>query len=360
VFNSDVLRVEQFAALAHSAELASRRLGTTSASVLLAGLSVDIDFAGHYLYERMTRAFGHVLSSKRGESALRVTVWDEATSGVPLPPEVQPVWDHMAKSLGRIVMDDDIISYYDADAAALSYLDVAHDRALIWIEDAGALAERHRAAPIQTVLTWWLPRHRRFVVHAAAVGTEAGAVILCGSSGAGKSTTALSCLRDGFNYLSDDLCAVTTEDAVAVHSLYCTGKLHERHLADFPAFASIVTNRDRRPTEKAIAYLTDDLTARLRGSMPLRAAIVLANKIEGSPQLRRVPPSRALRAIAPNTLHGFPGFGREGFAGQAEFLSRVPCFEMDLSRDVNANPTSLRALLEEVDVAADLISPHGS
>src|SRR5574342_251941 len=325
------------------------RLSMRQASVVLAGLRVNIRFAGDYLHHRMTRAFAHVLADAPGESTIEVTVWDAVGSGVPLPPEIGSASDHLPSGLGRVAEDGNFISLYDTDSGALSFLDRASGRAFFWIADAVSLAERHRAAPLQTILTWWLPLHGRSVVHAAAVGTEAGAVLLCGTSGSGKSTTALSCLRDGFDYLSDDLCALTLGKGVMVHTLYCTSKLFEHHLVDFPAFARVVSNPESRATEKAIAYLTDDRSARICGKLPLRAAIVMASKVEGPPVLRRVRPLKVLLAIGPNTLYSFPGFGRRGFAGQAAFLSRVPCFEMDLSQDIEANPKALRALLENAE-----------
>jgi hypothetical protein len=199
-------------------------------------------------------------------------------------------------------------------------------------------------------------RHSRRYSHG---GYPAGAVLLCGASGAGKSTTALRCLKDGFAFLSDDLCAVTTDGGPAVHSLYCTGKLHEHHLGAFPEFDRIVVNRKREPTEKAIAYLTDHPSGRLAHCRPLEAAIILTAKVEGQPRFRPIPPAKALRAIAPATLHEFPGFGREGFAGQAAVLSRVPCYEMDLSRQLDANPQALRLLLDDLGAEPEMPSAHG-
>ena len=50
-------------------------------------------------------------------------------------------------------------------------------------------------APFRTILTWWAADHRLALVHAAAVATGDGAVVLAGTSGAGKSTTALGLPR---------------------------------------------------------------------------------------------------------------------------------------------------------------------
>ena len=341
-------RAQQVAALAATAAAARERLGAFGVSVTLAGIRVDIEFAGRLLFEGMTPAFGHVLALSGTPAQLRVEVWGQALSGIPLPDAVQPISAHAAQSMGRVRAEEDVLSYYDFESGALSYLDLDSGQGFLCVEDGRSLAERHRAAPLQTILTWFLPRQSRYLLHAAAVGTEVGAVLLCGPGGAGKSTTALSCLAEGFTYISDDLCAVTTDDPITVHSLFSTAKLHAHHLPHFPDFAKLVTNSERLATEKGIAYLTQDPRASLARSLPLRAAIVVASKIDGLPALRQVAPARALRAIAPGTQYDFPGFGREGFAGQAEVLARVPCFEIDLSRDFRANARCLRDLLERL------------
>ena len=57
------------------------------------------------------------------------------------------------------------------------------------------------------------------LVHAAAVGSEAGAVLISGKGGLGKSTTALSCLGKGLTYVGDSHVVVQLDPFPRVHSL---------------------------------------------------------------------------------------------------------------------------------------------
>jgi len=65
--------------------------------------------------------------------------------------------------------------------------------------------------------------HQRevLVLHASAIGTEAGAVLFAGVSGAGKSTLLGELLRRGHSMMVDDVCAVVeTADGVTVFPGY--------------------------------------------------------------------------------------------------------------------------------------------
>jgi hypothetical protein len=227
---------------------------------------------------------------------------------------------------------------------SFTMLDTQASKAVHWMPDARYLSERDRAAPLQSALSWWLPKHGHTVMHAAALGREDGALLLFGKGGAGKSRTSLACLQSGFLYLGDDLCAVT-EDA-EVKSLYCSGKVFEHDLAFFPGQAASIINPDRLVDEKAIAYVTDWQPEAVRRSLPVRALIHLAGR--GAPEalVRPLSPARALLALGPSTMFVLPGLGGTEMAGLAALVKKVPAYEMVLSADVEANPRALRELIE--------------
>lgn len=80
------------------------------------------------------------------------------------------------------------------------------------------------------------------LLHAAAIGTEEGAVLITGKGGIGKSTTALSCLQSGPYYFADNYLIVRLEPEPLVYSLYCTAKLNADHVKNFPEFFKLVQN----------------------------------------------------------------------------------------------------------------------
>ena len=61
-----------------------------------------------------------------------------------------------------------------------------------------------------------LHQRRVLPLHASAIVTPRGAVVLAGPSGSGKSTLAAALVRRGFGVLADDVCVVDTSEAPAV------------------------------------------------------------------------------------------------------------------------------------------------
>ncbi|MPZ48112.1 MAG: hypothetical protein GEU75_02165 [Dehalococcoidia bacterium] len=244
------------AACLASGDEAVQRAGLCEEHIELAGLTVRVRFAGERLRQQMMRAFVHVRGAVDQTPDLDVTVWDSVQSGQPLPPEVGPLAHHVRRGLGQIQQDGGVLSLFEGMDHGLSMLDLATRTGVYWVPDAQDMAEGDRAAPLRTLLNWWLPDAGRTVVHAGALGTVDGALLLFGKSGAGKSTTSLACVEDGFYYLGDDFCALTLEPEVVVHSLYCSGKVYERHIEELPAFGRLVTNADSLTTEKGLAIWT--------------------------------------------------------------------------------------------------------
>ncbi len=58
------------------------------------------------------------------------------------------------------------------------------------------------------------------LVHAACVGIENEGVLICGRGGRGKSTLAVSCLADGFQYISDDYLILNKTDMLYAYPVY--------------------------------------------------------------------------------------------------------------------------------------------
>src|SRR5205807_9852223 len=101
-----------------------------------------------------------------------------------------------------------------------------------------------RAVPLRPLLGWVLASPGRHLVHAGAVGSEGQGVLLAGSGGAGKSTTAVACVEAGMSYVGDDYVLLSTGEPPAAHAIYGTAKLDRRSLATLPDLASGADFRD--------------------------------------------------------------------------------------------------------------------
>lgn len=229
----------------------------------------------------------------------------------------------------------------------LRLLDTAADAACYWTEDISRIPEYEYCAPLRKILAWWLSTRGDQIVHAAAVGTPAGGVLLAGRSGAGKSTTALACLGTPLRYAGDDCCVITPGDPPRVASLYNSAKLKTTaDLARFPALRAAVHNVTRRDDEKAFMFLHRHRPDWLADGFPVRAVLVPQVTGCAAPRLRRASPAAGLAALAPSTLRLFPGLERDATRRMADLVARVPVYRLEVGPDLRGIPAAIAALLE--------------
>src|SRR4051794_7273185 len=119
-----------------------------------------------------------------------------------------------------------------------------------------------------------MQRFGRQLLHAAAVGTEQGGVVITGRGGVGKSTAALLCLEAGLAYLGDDYVVVALEPQPMAYSLYCTAKLDDGQAAHFPGLLALIEprtgQRGHAEPEKTVFRLHPARADRFRHSTALR------------------------------------------------------------------------------------------
>ncbi|HLF72417.1 MAG TPA: hypothetical protein VI759_09730 [Dehalococcoidia bacterium] len=339
-------------AAALCAEEAIARLGLREAYFKIAGLTLKTRFAGDALHDQISRPLAHIRSEPVAEPDLTITVWDTALSGIPLPKEAGPAAGHLRRGLALLQQEGRYLSLFEGVDRGLSVYDVENETAVYWVPDATRISEGDRATPFRVILNWWLPSKNCAMVHSAGIGTEAGGVLLFGLSGAGKSTTSLASFEAGFEFLADDLCAITVAEDVTAYSVYCSAKVYEHNLERVPNFASLVTNPQGLETEKAIGFLTQWDEGRVVRAMPIRAAIVLTAKEPGPPKLNRIAPAMALRMFAPPSVLNLPGPTKSLLGILARLCSRVPCYEMQISTELPENPRALRQLLASLETRA--------
>ena len=113
------------------------------------------------------------------------------------------------------------------------------------------------------------------LVHAGAVGTRDGGVLLVGKGGSGKSTTTFTCLDSGLAYVSDDYCIIENSSIPYTHSLYSTGKLNAEDVGRFPRLMPALYNYDRLETEKALYFFYEQFPHRISNGFLLGLSLYL-------------------------------------------------------------------------------------
>ncbi|MDQ2868675.1 MAG: hypothetical protein M3R59_09745 [Verrucomicrobiota bacterium] len=292
-------------------------------------------------FDFVHRALAYLRCDKPTPVDLEIFAWHNAAGGTEMP---SPPWstdDYGPRGEIAGCNDARFATAFDHAGSSLSMFDRATRRAIFWTRDTSALPQADYGAPLKTILHWWAESIDRVFLHGGGVGNERGAVLLAGTGGSGKSTSALYSAASGLHYLGDDYCMVDLEQPPALYSCYGTGKLAEQADLEFKNCA---------PAEeaKALFYVNENPAMKMSAALPLLAIFV--------PQIERtatrttiVPttPSEALKALAPSTISQLPGAGAATFQRLAKLVRMVPSYRLLLARDVDAIGDTIRAFLEQ-------------
>jgi len=311
------------------------------------GYRVRAVFASDALYRLMTPAMLHIsVAPDDTPPALTVYFWDTASTGVQTPP---PPWKLDAYGAnGEIVGYNDarIHTQYQPGIDILHMIDRAQDKAVYWIADAARIPYWEASFPMRTILHWWMQDLPMQLVHAAAVGSSDGGVLITGKSGSGKSTASLACLLySEFGYVGDDYNLVSFNPLPTAYSLYGTAKLEPDNLFRFPALHQSITNGDALMSEKALIYINERYPDKMLRAFPIKAVIV--PRVAHQRDTRLLPGSAiaSLTALAPTTLFHLPRARAASFEKMARLVKSVPHYVLETGTDLAQIPATLERLL---------------
>jgi hypothetical protein len=151
---------------------------------------------------------------------------------------------------------------------------------------------------------------QRYVVplHAACVARDGAGILLCGESGAGKSTFSFACARAGWTYLSDDCTWLLAEskDRIAI------GRPHQMRFRDdspriFPELEGYRTSA--RPNGKLTIEVPMAAFPQIQTASrcPIGGLVFLDRRGGGRPRCESLPPGEAIDRL----LCDLPTYGAE-------------------------------------------------
>jgi hypothetical protein len=320
--------------------------GVVRLPVNLGGLRVAFEFAGPALRGTLGAPFAH-LAVVDGSPDLIIRSWDSESTGVELPKELPSPGTVYAQSLPAMSDSGARRWTYFRPDPGLSVFDSPTQTAIYWVPAASCLTYGDVAGGFRAIIAWAMAERGMQFLHSAAVAHGGRSALIVGSSGSGKSSTALSCLLAGLEYLGDDHCLLDLGEPPRVHSIYAAAKLHDAQLARFPELDPYIVNRDRVAPEKGVAILHPEFHGQLPHARPLIA--VLVPRITGGARtsIRPTSPAAALAALAPSTLLQMASADRGGLAAMARLVRRVPCFALELGTEKAEIAAAVQAFLDE-------------
>jgi len=322
----------------------------------IGGHAICLRFAGSALLPHITPAIAHLSTEPVEAPAMTVCLWDSSSTNAKMPLVVSGFISHLSlhwweflenRREIRGLNDSRIRTTFHIGPNILSVLDLQQNLALYWVHDASQIPYYEKGYPLTTLLSWWLESTDLQCIHAAAMGTPRGGVLLPGKGGSGKSTAALACASSGLGLLGDDYCLVATDSSPYAYSMYNTVKLKgEEDIQRFPLFAPLISNADRLNEEKAMIFLHEHHPEKILQGFPVRAILLPRITSEKRTRLRDATAGEALRALVPSTLIQLPGAGQRAFHLMSRLVRKVACYTVELGTDVSGIPGVIASMLK--------------
>jgi hypothetical protein len=203
------------------------------------------------------------------------------------------------------------------DASNFAVSDATQQFAVCWISH-GTLrrAEWFRSCFLEAVVYAGLVQLHLTPLHAACVARNGRGVLLCGPAGAGKSTLAYACIRQGWTFLADEspLLVRNREDRLVLGKPGSL-KLDPETARVFPELSDPALERDVNG-ERAIFVPTANFATAFTAPVDF---VVFLERGDATPHVSPVAPDAALAQL----LGEIPFFGGEVYVQQRHSLERL-------------------------------------
>ncbi len=344
---SEEAQVEFFDAVLQRALQAEHSSGALTHYLDLAGTLVELVFAGDRLARRFMPALAHLGVAPERSPDIRFHVWDSASTGVAMIPP--PCKHDCFTDRGDIwgMASERIKSAFHWSEYSVNLMDLERRRAIFWVRAEAELPYWTTASPLRTLFHWWMEQNGGQLLHAAAVGTEDGALLITGKGGVGKSSVALSCLEAGMRYVADDYLVVRLDPEPRVFSLYGTAKLDPEQTQQFPWLRPFVAHEGSGADEKAVLRLFPEFTEQLARSLPLKAIATPRFVPQPATSFAATEGVRLERAAAFTTMSQLPHAGRTTHRFIKRLVAELPGLELRLGHELQRIPGAIRELLRQ-------------
>lgn len=315
--------------------------------ISVAGLRVRISFAGENMPRIILPALAHLVqATSEREPEYTVFIWDTQSAGMKLPKFSGAVEDIKFRGEIEGLNSERFYAAQFSHANLLSLYDSKRKIGIICTSNPFHFPAFEIACPLRGVISWVLQSSGRALIHAAAIGTQNGAVLLGGDSGAGKSSTALRGLLNNMFYFGDDICGIENHGSSStVHSIYSSAKLHAHDQSKFSELTLSKANiTGMESHEKEIYLLSPYFDSQLRLSSPIKA-ILIPDHSNGPMRMEAVSKGITANVISASTNSLLPRSGIETIKVIANTVRNVPCIRFHLGPDPRAVAPALADFL---------------
>jgi hypothetical protein len=248
---------------------------------------------------------------------------------------------------GDVVYDDAVDRLHLVFDGIHAVCDPIHGRTRVSLRGGDSSDRWMLSHPVLTLpLIEMLKRRGLYSVHAAGLSLGGRAVLVAGTSGAGKTTLTIALVRAGFDFLSDDMLFLSKQTgALQVHAFPDEVDVTETTARFFPELAPLVS-RPRQPGWPKWSFRIETKYGVNVAWTSKPAALVLP-RISHHPNSRLEPigSDEALLELLPNVLLTESRACQAHLAALAQLTSETQCYRLWTGYDFDAAPGLLGALL---------------
>lgn len=332
-------------------------LGPISEVYRIGSETVAVKYATRDLHRKIAQSLRPLLCSESVSAHLTVFVYDAKLA--PWPSGIQELFEDLAASQQGSAPRSQLPVYYyrddrytvvfnrQKDLGELTVLDRMNDEAIVSLLHSDEnLVSTYAHAPFRNLFTFWLEDRGYLVLHAAAVGTLDGGVLIAGNNGAGKSTVSLSCLGSELMFAGDDSILTKVGKAPYAHMLYATASVWLKDLENYPLLRK-VPYVERKDAPKGNFFL-DGLGKHTLAEFPVRAIVMTRFSSDDHASLSPITAQQVLMSLAPGSLSRMPGDVKKCFERIVFLAKSVPCYLLTLGKNNSVIPNILFSLLGDL------------
>lgn len=271
------------------------------------------------------------------ESDLQADIEFYVVQGFPFPSPPWSIDEYQQHDLPAHLSDGAVLAKFDFENNSLSIFDRDRKIGIYWCQEVSSLSVWTYGAPLRNLFTWALLDQQIYLIHAAGVSTEGNGYLISGYSGAGKSTTTMACMADGFTTVGDDYCALSLKDGIKAYSLYGFAKVVLGSIGASLIDLSI-TKRERSDNKVHVPLGKNQVRE-------IKIDAVVLPKVSaktGSPVL--ISPGAALIRFAPSTIFQNALLSQHMLKAMGGLLSKVPTYLLEVGPDISNVSNAIRSI----------------
>jgi len=312
-----------------------------------ADLPARIRVVGHGLASDVFRAFSHLrMDGTAANPKLTIDLWDGAETGLKVE-GLEPAGDLNAHGETFVSEDGRVVVTARTQTRTAFHRLSRHIAG--WIGSHANLTQYEVGRPLHSELMLWHKDRDVQAIHSGLVARNGGGVLIGGPGGSGKSTTALSCLLAGFEYMADDYVGLRAmpDGTFEGHSLFCSTHLEPEHLKRFPQLHRFAIPGRLPREDKSLVMLSDVCPGGLSRKTRIRAVALPRVMDQPKTVVRPATKVEALLRLAPSSLLMLPfaGIAAQEFEKLGHFLQSVPTYWLELGRDMGEIPLRIGEIL---------------